>query len=567
MLVSAGLRLANITTIGIDGVDTFQYTRIAERWSEGDYVFKTEGMGTKTTFYRPVAYCLYSLALGVFGDTDYAIKVLNILIDLINILLVFYLGKILINKETGLFSAVIYGMLPYVIDQSRMELLHIMSGMFFLISACCFAAYESASTRKKRFYLALAGSGVSLASNTHPVMLISVIGFVACIFISRMWSRLEKAFIKNLILDLAVFAGFFLIPYIIGIAVFGFDTVVNSLLSTGSMAIAIRQPDSSPLLTNLSYISMSLLKTLWASENSFIFLILFVISIPFIPSIFRNARGSALTEGVSRGMVFLFVSFSTFLFLAIVIFKEVDPRFFTPFIPIYVMYSFSFIYFFLDRHLLNRKEDIPVGDTRQTTVIKTYSFVASLIIVVLFSAIYDPATLKAHFLTPKPSMVREVYNVIGDNADSENKLLVMPHVFRHSGAFSVRKYFDGNVLYTAYSQNENSDGAIERKLYVTCKEPLDSFVKNNNIRFIFFSEMKQNRQTLEMGFRFQDDYLGCIETRADVYSIDKEYEYVMNYVRKNKTAKIVYKSDIGIIIDLKANSLITSQSRGKVNKF
>lgn len=176
--VGAFLRLYGLDEKGLHGSDTIYYTNIAQAWSEGERVY---GIGTsrKGTF-RPVTFAAFATALEIFGNHDFAIKTLNAIADSLNILLIYFMGRMLSDRDDwpGLAAACIYAFLPLAIYLSRTELTHTLSTSLVLISFLCFMRYLRASSAPTGLiFLGATGVLTGLAALTHEELIFLSVGY------------------------------------------------------------------------------------------------------------------------------------------------------------------------------------------------------------------------------------------------------------------------------------------------------------------------------------------------------------------------------------------------------
>jgi 4-amino-4-deoxy-L-arabinose transferase-like glycosyltransferase len=183
MAVALGLRFLGLTGIGVGGSDTILYYTLAEYWIRGDLTF---AVGDSIEVFRPVLLGFNALALLLFGHTDVAIKLANVLLDGANMALVALLAwQLSRSRWVAVASAASYGLLPIAIWASRQELPHTPSTFFVLLSFL--AAFRGAWVRGQRqtiIWMACSGLALLAAVMTHeelvflalPLMLAFVLG-------------------------------------------------------------------------------------------------------------------------------------------------------------------------------------------------------------------------------------------------------------------------------------------------------------------------------------------------------------------------------------------------------
>ena len=148
------------------GNDTILYYSLAEQWLKGNFVFR---IGESIQVFRPVLLGFNALALKVFGHTDYAIKLANVLLDIVNLLLLSLLAWLVSRRPVVVVaSAISYACLPLAIWSARQEFAHT-SSTFFALGAYFFIWLATSAARENRrlAYAFLAGLCVGLAALTH----------------------------------------------------------------------------------------------------------------------------------------------------------------------------------------------------------------------------------------------------------------------------------------------------------------------------------------------------------------------------------------------------------------
>ena len=166
-VAALSVRLYGLTTIGVGGNDTILYFTLAEHWLQGNFVFR---IGDSMQVFRPVLLGFNALALKVFGHSDYAIKLANTLLDVINLLLLSRLAWLISGRyKVVLASAVAYAFLPIAIWSARQELPHTPS-TFLMLSAYLFT-WLATSGKSSLIYTFMAGLCVGAAALTHEELI------------------------------------------------------------------------------------------------------------------------------------------------------------------------------------------------------------------------------------------------------------------------------------------------------------------------------------------------------------------------------------------------------------
>jgi 4-amino-4-deoxy-L-arabinose transferase-like glycosyltransferase len=168
LIMALSLRIYGIKTIGLGGSDTILYFSLAEQWLQGNFVFR---IGESTSVLRPVLLGFNALALQVFGHFDHAIKLANVLLDVVNLLLLALLAWLVSRRYTVVLAcAASYAILPLAIWASRQELPHTLSTFFVLVS-CVFCVGAGAG-RFGALQLFLSGLCLGAAAMTHEELIL-----------------------------------------------------------------------------------------------------------------------------------------------------------------------------------------------------------------------------------------------------------------------------------------------------------------------------------------------------------------------------------------------------------
>lgn len=169
LAVAVALRLQGLLGMGVGGNDTIYYYTLAEYWLRGDFRFS---VGQGVVVFRPVLLGMNALALLLFGHTDYAIKLCNVLLDACNVLLLALLAwRLLRRAVVALAASAVYAMLPVAVWSARQELPHTASTFFVLL--CLILLVEGLSGRRAAWpRLTLAGLCLAAAALTHEELVL-----------------------------------------------------------------------------------------------------------------------------------------------------------------------------------------------------------------------------------------------------------------------------------------------------------------------------------------------------------------------------------------------------------
>jgi len=228
------LRLFGITTGGVGGNDTILYYTLAEQWLKGNFVYR---IGESVQVSRPVLLGFNALALKVLGHSDYAIKLANTLLDVVNLLLLSLLAWLISRRRVVvLASAAGYALLPIAIWSARQELPHTLS-TFFSLSAYLLVWQATCGRRGRHGHISalLAGLCVGAAALTHEDLIFLA---VPCAVFLLLAGRRQAA-VKRSGPDLARAAMFLAAPAVAVAMIMYFESAtVHSLASASVAAVA-----------------------------------------------------------------------------------------------------------------------------------------------------------------------------------------------------------------------------------------------------------------------------------------------------------------------------------------
>jgi hypothetical protein len=160
-----------MTTVGMTGVDTFDYWRIADDLLHGHY---------DTEYHRLSFYALNALALKLLGSNDYAIRAFISGFAVLNIALVYLLARRVAGDAViGLAAAALYAVNPAVLLNAGTELPHTASATFVLLCALLAlrATDRTGGLRSRAVASALTGMSVTAAALTHEDLAFLGIGY------------------------------------------------------------------------------------------------------------------------------------------------------------------------------------------------------------------------------------------------------------------------------------------------------------------------------------------------------------------------------------------------------
>jgi len=530
------LRLINVDEIGIPNRDTFVHWHIAESWEEGNFSLRANVFDDNREYYRPVAYVVFGLAFTIFGQTDYSIKVLNGVLDIVNIVLIFLIGKAIKTTWVGVVAAVSYAFLPLSIDLCRTDSLYILSGTFVLLSILIFVKWvQEQSERRSFLYLSLSGFSLSLAANVESDIILLFPGYIFLIWITlgvKNWRGLRS--LRDAILGSFLFCISLSSLYVIGGIFFGFDRVLGIVMrEIGWVDGSIVSPAmilSGFMVRFERYFN----DPLGTKIFEFVLVIALVTMLYNLISNFMKKKSWESVDIVQLSCPTLLVCF----ILAQTIFtnEKIDLRFSVVLLPLAFIYFYSFICVtFEAEEQASSQYLVPYqpcrGERKSNGAFRNANglLLAAMLSGFLMYVGYSWSMLEMRFkgVAPQYSKHKEVYNALEGKVDSDNKVLVVPHVLKDRRGFSTGAYFGKNAIYI----ND-------------CNEVLKDFIKRHNIRYLcIYKKMKDPIR----GF-FRSEVVPCYGTAAEDYNPAWEKEYLLEKILEN-SGKIEFESDDWIILD------------------
>lgn len=499
-------RFHGITTVGITGADTFSYWKKALLWSEGEYLI--------TKWYRPVAVLTYAAAMRLLGPHDYTIKVVNASADVLTMLLLFGVALWLLrNKWLALFSTALYAFLPRIIYQSRIELLHILSGTYVLLTYCFFVLFLQMKEKSLLFrsmLLSIAALLAGMGANIHPDLAFLGPAYVLCLAMAA-WQEREtlRSAVLNWFRNAALFTGVFLIPHALGVLAFGLEKTVYVMVGIGNEMTHAHNSDSQ--FEFFAFLQKTMIKFL--SENSS-----YVVAYAFW-GVFACVGLRLLLkkkEPLAAYLPLLLIVCHIIIFCALTN-KRVLSRLFIPFMPFVAL----MIVFWYQRAL---------------EIVFKRRFASLLVAIFACYLLFTARTIRPYsgavFIskTHEVSRFRSVYDVIGDSVDEENKLIIFPIlVYRPGHGFNFDTYFREHAIYGMY-----------------VREPIEPFLLREKVRYMYVGKTELDYRVVG-GTHFLRSFRGGLS--PEEYSLEKEYEY-LNGIVKNRNAKRIGSWEHGDLYDL-----------------
>lgn len=166
---------------------------------------------------HPVHIYITALFVVVLGPTEYAVRLPSAILGILNVLLMFWLGKLLFKKDiAGYFAALSLAISPWAIHFSRFNHELNFALFFFILGFCLFIV----GMQRKNIYLSLSflSWGISLLTyHSSKVVVPPVISILIAINITRLLEA-KKYFLTGLIILFLFFGLIFTNPGLLGTA-------------------------------------------------------------------------------------------------------------------------------------------------------------------------------------------------------------------------------------------------------------------------------------------------------------------------------------------------------------
>lgn len=394
LLAAAFFRFYRITEVGMDGHDTFQYFDYSKRFLDGHpYLF----------FYRPVAYACNAAAMWLVGSVDYAMLLSGATADLLTVLLLYILcrqigGSVLLSTLT----ASLYAFSPFVLTTAVSGLLHVYGALFITLAVVLFILF-AASLDKAKFraagYMFLTGLSVGLAAHTHEELSLVSIAFGSLSVWLFSWQK-NQTIVRSLMapfiwgVNLLYSIGF-LLPLAIGIRIEGLSTLIEN---------ARRVPNTRADVPSLWQIFndgfTALQKFLFDNFNAFVVVLIALGAGTILWSLSKrhDVRYGIRVRYLAVALVVPFTYWLCYSFFI----RELLSRLFLPFLPLCTVVAVFGLYLALCES----------GARRSHTIVG--------IVVMLILAFQMPW----EFLVREPTYHRQIYNVVKDFVNDDNRLLL-----------------------------------------------------------------------------------------------------------------------------------------------
>jgi 4-amino-4-deoxy-L-arabinose transferase-like glycosyltransferase len=162
----------------------------------------------------PLLYWLNASSFAVFGQNEFAARLPCALCGLLTVLFIYWLGRKLFDRQTGIYAAVIIGSCLGFIPQARINLTDMPLTFFLTVSLGCFIVAVKGDTgdKKRHYYFAYAAAALAvLAKGLIGILFPCAIIFLYMLCRKRWGVLKEMRLVSGLALFLAVAAPWFIL--------------------------------------------------------------------------------------------------------------------------------------------------------------------------------------------------------------------------------------------------------------------------------------------------------------------------------------------------------------------
>ncbi|MBF0180963.1 MAG: glycosyltransferase family 39 protein [Magnetococcales bacterium] len=461
ILCAFSQRLFHVTKIGISDGDPSVYWHFATAWSDDQFLIGMPELSIEVLL-RPVAFYLYSLALQLFDYRDYAIKIINLFADSINLILIFAICRKITSGWLALCAALLYATTPIIIVFARGEMLHTLSILFLLIAFYFLLCSLETDAWRKQLFQVLAGVALGHGGLVHPSVVMNAPGFLVVLLLDGLlygtgWQ--EK--IKKIMAGCGLMLLAMLSVYVIVLVAFGLHNLTAhsvprmDLISKYTQIEAIEPPAKAREMVNRMrlfkvpfsfikkqmYLPESLIKTAFGIFFfAFLLLGMQLVGIRWFQDWGRDLKTHA-------GWIVLVTSMLGFAILLPTSIQQV--RNYLQLLPLFVIAILACMEM-LEIFLLSRIWTI---------------IIVGLLIIIFFMQVF-PKNLK-EIIAPTISSYRLLHDAIGKKVDNNNKIIFIDDPENRSRTESLRAYFGKNAVY-----------------YNICEQSFYELVRHLRIRFV-----------------------------------------------------------------------------------
>ncbi|MGD2090156.1 MAG: glycosyltransferase family 39 protein [Candidatus Aminicenantes bacterium] len=496
LFFSAWGRFDEITGQGISRGDPFRQLAEAKRWADGQPP-KFAGI-----FYRPVSYFLQGLSIKIFGYTDYSIKILHGVMDLINILLIFFIAAILAkNQWVGVISSLLYAFLPKVIYLTRSEFPQVESTTLVLLALFFFILFDRQKKRGFKLYFLLFFSGLTsgLAANTHGDIAFLAPGYVVYLFIKTFDSQNKKESLKEFFIFAAIFSFSFFSPFFLGLFIFGAKRVIQILLKEGSVVKwnmdNIYDTASKPRL----FFEILAKSIKYYFEKHFLFISI-MLSGTIIIIIYRKIKKQKDQLWAYLPLILIFI----YVFLYSCFFSSAiaSERYFMPLLPL-LIFMLTLWYDKIIKQFFGKYSLI--------------GFICLFLILFLLNPKEIPG--KRKYSSP----YRFIYDILKDKVNPGNRLLISPvSIYSFDRGYRSDLYFGTNAVYVCHLPLDQ-----EYNL-----KSLTTLLEGMNIGYVFVGK-GIDRRLLNPESGIWKYCNSGFNNERNPYSLEKDMKVINDYIHSN----------------------------------
>ncbi|MFH0791961.1 MAG: glycosyltransferase family 39 protein [bacterium] len=153
----------------------------------------------------PLYYLLIHLWGSVFGFSAFVVRLFSVIFGSVTVIIVYFLGRDIFNKQVGLIGALLFAVSPYAIDYSSEARMYGIG--FFLSATSTYLLWKlCVGTRHKNFVIISYLFTVTLSLYTHIFFIISALGQILFLIIKRKTVNNFKTIFIVLFLSFLVFS-------------------------------------------------------------------------------------------------------------------------------------------------------------------------------------------------------------------------------------------------------------------------------------------------------------------------------------------------------------------------
>ena len=499
IVVAAGVvRFGGLHLVGVGGNDTILYYTLAEHWLGGEFAFR---IGDSITVFRPVLLGFNALALNLLGHTDTAIKFANAGLDLINVLLVAYLGWLISAKRlVALCSAAVYAALPMAIWASRIELAHTLSTTLALASFILTALALRSQRPRLRLYLT-AGSGLMIgaAALTHEDLIFLAVPAALLVAGASRYSRGEP--LATTCVSIAALA---VLPVASVLAMLVHEGDAISQTVDGALG-GVAQADRFYPETFFHFLWNG---TMGGSSSLFVLIVAIVGLYGLVSMLWQRARGGMVPPERVWQFAFCFLPPLTFIALSALFFGAMFPRNFQPLLPFLIIGTLSGLAYLGGRGKLTRA-GLLVTATAIVIVANGAGYSNFNVANRRFSETWAEPTwpsektwnssrrslqVSANYVPSYYTHWAMVHRALEGVIDADHRLLISPSTAMYAAGrrpLQTKVYFGDNAVYRVDHANV----------------PLVQLAKDNNIRYVIWTRGQLRRPPTQLApYRYNNQW-------------------------------------------------------------